>query len=408
VFLPHFIYQRDYESNLDFSNQLNRGMAFFQYLENHAEFGHYVADYYRTLQVKDYKDLSYNLLTVWGQADTVGPVGQRRAQISFSMITSFVNLAYIETLAINAVIPGYQDDQSFTLLREHPLLKIGPTEYIILSINLLTDHLYKAQVFAFKKFLKERGYTKNFLSTKGKEFMEDIYLRLIMGRCFPGYVNRDGDLAKTNDDKELCDYYSRDTHNLMLVEFKDVLLNADIKAGGDKEELDKELDIKFSANQSKSPKGITQLYNAVKYLDQRDITTDQLDRNSVTDIYPLIIYTDRSFGHDGINKKFSADFETLLSTLELTRLRVHGVTFINLNYFELHEPYFINGQINIFKIIDDYQIYVKEEGNSLTPFEVFSRSWIDANNIPDITGNQLFQQNLQFIMPHAADDGNPI
>ena len=233
--------------------------------------------------------------------------------------------------------------------------------------------------------------------------MEDIYLRGVMARCFPAFVNLNGDEARTDKGDELCDYYTRDGQNLLLVEFKDVLLNADIKAGAVKADIDKELDKKFSANQAGSPKGITQLFNAVKYLDQKDITEDALDRSTAIEVYPIIIYTDRSFGQDGINKQFSAKFDSLLSAGNLQHLNVNGITFINLNYFELHEPYLNSNLISLFTLIKEYHNYINTEGQGLTPFEVFSRTYFDEHDLPDITENPLLKQNLNLIMPEAQE-----
>ena len=46
VTITNFIYQRDYTSTLDFSNQIIRGIEFFKYLENDHIYGNYILDYY--------------------------------------------------------------------------------------------------------------------------------------------------------------------------------------------------------------------------------------------------------------------------------------------------------------------------------------------------------------------------
>ncbi|GAB2686632.1 hypothetical protein GCM10027037_05770 [Mucilaginibacter koreensis] len=399
IFLPHFIYQRDYESNLDFSNQLNRGVELFKYLESSTVYRPYVQGYYNSLQVKDYKDLFYNTLTVWAQAEIDGPVGDRRAQISFSQLLPLTNIAFIDTLAINGQLQNYKSDKSFTAIRQQPLFKIGPTEYLILDINFLNDKLYKGQLFSFNTFLKTNGYRGNFLSVKGKEFMEDIYFRALMLRCFPTFKNLNGDEAVKIDGGELCDHYARKVNKVLLIEFKDVLLNADIKENADSAAIDLELNKKFMANQSNSPKGITQLYNAVKYLETTDVVNDSLDRTSKTDIYPVIVYTDRSFGHDGINKKFRLEFRKLLEQDTWVNLHINDVCFVNLNYFEVHEQYLAGELIDIFKLFDEFGKYVDQPDNSLTRFEVFSRAYFEENDLPDIKDNPIFASNVAAIMP---------
>jgi len=300
-------------------------------------------------------------------------------------------------------LQDYQADRSFTLLREYPLFKIGPTEYLILDINFLNDKLYKGQLFSFNTFLKASGYRGNFLSIKGKDFMEDIYFRALMLRCFPAFKNLDGDQASKNNGEELCDHYARKVNKLLLIEFKDVLLNADIKENADIVAIYLELNKKFTANQSKSPKGITQLYNAVKYLETADVVNDTLDRGSITEVYPMIVYTDRSFGHDGINKKFKLQFRKMLEQDTWVNLKINDVSFVNLNYFEAHEQYLAREIIDIFKLLGQFASYVDQPNNSLTQFEVFSRAYFEENEVPNIHDNPVFSSNVALIMPPPID-----
>ena len=397
--LPYFIYQRDYISNLDFGNQINRSIAFFEYLESDDVFKMYIELYYANSQVKGYRELLYNILTTFSQVGVEGTVFERRHQISFSTLKDLVNLGYIETLAINPLIAESRFDADFKSIRQHPLYKIGPTEYLIMDINFLIDQLYKAQVFAFKAFIESKGYLENFLSVKGKDFMEDIYFRKIMLRCFPKYITLDGDHATKDNGDELCDYYIRDDNKVLLIEFKDVLLNAEVKVGADQKKIYAELDKKFIRNQKNKPKGVTQLHNAIVYLENNDIRQDVLSDMETLEIYPTVVYTDQSFGNDGLNEVFNQKFSDLIKVSNLNKLVVRGVTFINLNYFEVHEEYFLTGLIDIFDFLDGYQGYVKNPGLSNTSFEVYSRAYLRENNIPDLPRNTLLTQNLQQIIP---------
>lgn len=115
--------------------------------------------------------------------------------------------------------------------------------------------------------------------------MEDIYFRHIMERCFSSAIHLSGDDAKKNDGNEICDYYIRYGNNVILIEFKDVLLSAALKDQSDNDPIYKELDKKFYENQKKDPKAIQQLSNAASYLEDNNPEFDILPTENNIDVY---------------------------------------------------------------------------------------------------------------------------
>lgn len=404
ILLPNFIYQKDYASTTDFSNQITRSIKFFQYLENSEKYKEYVSQYYQHLKVRDSRDLTHNILTIFTQLGIGQPGEQRKQFIPLDNIISLVNINFIKSLSVNDTIRTYVPDNSFRLLRKQMLYHFDRNIFFLLDINFLIDQLYKAQVFSFKEFIEVLGYKGNFLSVKGKEFMEDIYFRHIMERCFSSGIHLAGDVAKKNDGNEICDYYIRYENNVIIVEFKDVLLSATLKEQSDKEPLYKELDKKFYENQKKDPKGIQQLFNAASYLENNNPEFDTLPTSGVINVYPVVIYTDLSFGYEGINKILNQKFNELTDSMEFEKLEIKDVTFINLNYFEVHEDYLKQGLINLFDIIAGYHSHILNEDSSTTPFEVYSRFYLKTN-IKNELGNPSFMlEVIKEIIPAAIDN----
>jgi len=395
VTMPSFIYQRDYTSTTDFSNQLIRGIKFFQYLENNPKYEKLVQNYYQSKNISGHLRMFRNLLILFTETKIGNDLVQKcqLANLYNYDIANEVDLKFIETLCINAEITNYKADQSFGILRNKFLYKINKYMFLILDINFLIDQLYKAQVFSFNNFLKSKGEKVDFLAEKGKEFTESIFLKDVLEACFPHYVTYYGDYCKNSNNEELCDAYIRENSKICLIEFKDVLLNATAKNSADKETLLAEFNKKFIANQTNRPKGITQLINAIKDIESNSILFDKSIPPKDIEIYPVIIYTDLSFGVEGVNKKFKEKFRIEITKLNIEHLVIKDVTFINLNFFELREDYFSHKFMNLFTMIDEYHLHTTESNYLLTPFEVFSRFYM-RNHVPQNLGQTTTYKEL--------------
>ncbi len=403
IILPNFIYQKDYTSTTDFSNQLTRGLKLFEYLEKSEKYSQYIEGYYKLLKVKNSNDLFHNILTVFTQVNITGDIAQRHQIIPLWNLEGFINTSYINTLAINPFINSYEADVNFSLLRNHILYEVGGIKliYFLLDINFLIDLLYKAQIFAFKDYIKNQGYKGNFLAEKGKEFMEDIYFRLIMEKCFPHLIGFSGDKAIKKDKNEISDYYLRKNEKIALIEFKDVLLGADVKEKGEKDGLYSALDTKFYENQKKDPKGIRQLLNGIEYIENNQIEFDSLIHLEKIEIYPIVIYTDLSFGYEGVNKILNKKFREELAKRSFNKIEVKNVTFINLSFFELHEDYLKQNRLDLFKMIDEFHLHVSNKDVSTTPFEVFSRFYMQENIKKDLGNPSFMLEVIKDFFPEA-------
>ncbi len=400
VTMPSFIYQKDYASSIDFSNQVTRGIAFFKYLESDPKYKDLVLEYYKSKNVNGYLRLFKNLMVLFTEINIGKDLVKRNqlANLQEYFIGKEVDLAYIDTLCINTVIANYTEDESFGILRNKFLFKLNKFQFLILNVNFLLDQFYKAQIFAFNAFLKSKNIKGEFLSEKGKNFTEGIYLPTVLNTCFPHFTRFYGDKCLNSKKEELCDAYLRESTKVCLIEFKDVLLNASVKNGADKEKLFAELEKKFLANQANKPKGVTQLLNAVKDIESNFIVFDSLAPKTSLKIYPIIIYTDTTFGIEGVNKYFKEKFAKEIDSLKLRHIIVKDVTFINLNYFEIHEDYFNQKYLDIFKVLNGYFEHTKGIKFALTPFEVFSRFYMNTYVPENLGSTSSFQKHIRNIL----------
>ncbi len=171
ITMPNFIYQRDYISSTDFSNQVTRGITFFKYLENDQKYKTLVKEYYETKNVSGYLRMFKNLMVLFSEINIGKDLDKRNQLVNLQeyYVSEEVDLAYIETLCINSEIATYLVDESFGILRSKFLYKINQYEFLILDVNFLLDQFYKAQIFSFNAFLKLKGIKVDFLSEKGEK-----------------------------------------------------------------------------------------------------------------------------------------------------------------------------------------------------------------------------------------------
>jgi len=399
ITVPSFIYQKDYASTTDFSNQITRGVLFFKYLEMHPKYKVLVQEYYQVRSIPGYLRMFKNLMVLFSELKIAGDLSERNQLVNLEeyVLTGDVDLSFIETLCINSYIKNYVGGKSFVQLREKFLYKSGKYIFFVLDVNFLIDNFYKAQIFSFNGFLKKKGIKDEFLSVKAKEFMEGSYLPQVIGRCFPDYSRYLGDECKNSKGEELCDVYIREGNKICLIEFKDILLNADAKNSGDKNILYAELDKKFLENQKKKPKGVTQLLNAVNDIEINGVLFDKDCPSSNLEIFPIILYTDFSFGIEGLNKVFKEKLNCKLNNFTFSKLRTNELTFINLSFFELHEEYLANKHLNIFAMLKEYHLHIKEPDYYLTPFESFSRFYMNKNISIEIGESSYYKQMLEDI-----------
>lgn len=375
IVITNFIYQKDYASTVDYANQVTRGVLFFRYLENDEVFGPHMKKFYEEKNVSGHLEMFRNLMALFTEIGIGQEFHKQLADFKNHVAVGFANPKYLETLCINNSILTYKVDQSFTTIRNTFLHKLDNYRYYILDVNFMIDHFYKAQVFAVNNFFRKEKITNEFLSIKGKDFSDSIYFPTVMNICFPRYTKYFGDQCKNSKKEELCDGYIRNGNKLILIEFKDVLLNASVKNAADKVKLFKEFQTKFVENQKGSPKGMSQLKAAIADIDENSVSFDPGLSLADLVIYPVIVYTDLSFGTDGLNEHYRDKFNQMITDLNLKNINVQNLTFINLNFFEFSQDYFAKGITDVFVYLENYQEHVKNKDFKLTPFEVFSRAY---------------------------------
>nr|WP_197486564.1 hypothetical protein [Mucilaginibacter sp. L294] len=371
IMLHNFIYQNDYKSNVDYSNQFTRAVRFFQYLDLHPKYGAHMPAFYKNLKITNASEFIFKIAAIFNQIIGIKEEGKGTI-ITMAGDPLEEHNQLLLRLAVDMSTFRYKKDESFRQFRNQMFFLTPNKKLILLDINFLIDFLYKTQVFALSKFFEKKSLN-NFLADKSIEFMEQRYLHEILNRCFPKAKKYSGKALIKKDKNELTDFVVTDGNKMLLIEFKDTILSAKSKNSGDKTVIADALDAKFLEDEG--PKGITQLKNAIKYLDNHTGNQNEFPFSEGSVIYPIVIYTDNAFGFDGINKIYKEKFCQLLQNEKVTVFEVKDVTFINLSFFEINEDYLKSGELDIFKLIEFYHEHTRLVDFSMTPFEVFATSY---------------------------------
>jgi hypothetical protein len=388
-----FMYQRDYFSTTEMHNQFVRGCLLFEFMEKHSDYGAIMPKYYQSQGVSGYQEMFGNLLLIFTQSFIVNEQGVRNNIIDLNDYQSLLNLKFVDNLSINESITTYKKDLNFSILRNKMLYKISAYKYLVLNINFLINYFYKTQIFSLNKFLTGQKITSDFLSVKAKKFMEDIYFKKIMTRCFKDSILHFGDTAVVTNNNELCDCNLREDNKIALFELKDVILNSVIKDSANIDEIIDAIKRKFLANEKNKAKGIGQLINAIKIVNNQILSFDpEINSSAPIEIFPVIMYTDDAFSCDGLNKILNNMFQEKSKDLQNCNIKVHPLTIINLNFLELFENFFSENHINLFSLIEKYHFHIATPDYHLTPFEIFSKFYLRDNISQDPDVPQLYSE----------------
>jgi len=374
VLLTHFIYQKDYTSNIDYSNQVTRGYYFFKYLEEHPIFSHHISAYYTQIGIQHRSELLLKFISAFTQILN----NNGKSIITLVGDISALHNQFLVQMAIDPTSFKVNHDDSFSQLRNQMFLRLPNNKLMLLDINFFIDQLYKTHVFGFNALMKTHG-EEGFLAKKGEEFTEKIYLPMIMQRCFPQATCLPGSALPNSKKNDLTDYVVQQDGRVLFIELKDILLPAGAKNAGDKDILFDALDEKLLENKKRKPKGIQQLAAGISELIAHADRFSSILTGTSDTIYPVLIYTDNALGYEGMNKKYRAPFRELLEEVSVIDYTVRDVVFINLSFFEHYEDLLKTGQLDIFLLIDDYLQHVTHPNTAIVPFEVFAAAYRKGN-----------------------------
>lgn len=265
------------------------------------------------------------------------------------------------------------DNPDYMVFRGKPYIRMKKHHYAITNMTFVVEHIYNSVYFELKNLRKDADFMND------DEFRQFYTTEFSQKYMFEGYVNRilphstqfsitgsqcDDELEKARkkgintDGIVPPDYYIRVPEGCIVFEFKDALTNAKVKESRDADKLFADIKKKFFENERGSHKGITQLLDSAKAIQEGSFFFDKPSPDSM--VYPVLVVDNPVYTMRGMH--------TLLEYMMRDEGRKRGMrsdtlkplVLMDVATLKLYSDYLnSNGFVNTF---ESYYKYVDSNG----------------------------------------------
>lgn len=267
---------------------------------------------------------------------------------------------------MSTITGDFDETDGLRAIQSKPVYRLAEGKYAILFSRFFVDKLFQGMLFDMAAALasagtyedKVRAY-KSLKQQVGERFSEQylLYRTLYttLSRRLP--VRLTGEALHKILKSGEPDYYARRNNRVFVFEFKDVRLDAKTKSSCDYETIRQKLYTCFVENEDGRPKGVKQLANVIeKKLPEILEKADTAAPNGGLKVYPILVYTDGGFDIEGINYYLNEEFRKTLGEFD-SRFQVKYLVMVNLNLLMKLENFFVNGKIELDKVVNEYLAY---------------------------------------------------
>jgi hypothetical protein len=365
LLLPQQIEFCDIEYSKDYKFEIIRICLLLEYLSNNQDTSNWVSLLLRKYNLPNWESYVRFLLDLF-----MGALIKEQDATPYFRLDSENDYAYNIVRELTVSTDNYHSSNDLQGLRAKPIYHVKDLTYLIMSSNMFMDKFYQSFLFDFANILKaEKNVTKiggypDLKSWIGDNFSESWLFYPIMNRCFDSYKHYAGKDIKRELNGGEPDFYVRRGNNLLIFEFKDVLLNADTKHSNDYDKICNELSELFlvsthdkqSKKEKTKAKGVRQLLNVIS--NKLPVILSKFDKVESPygfNVYPIIVYVDRHFGCECINNIVNNLFakEQPSHTID-NRFKIKPLVMVPLEELTIYEDYFHRGQLNIVDLIESY------------------------------------------------------
>ena len=254
-------------------------------------------------------------------------------------------------------------EDDFVNIRNYPVYKKTDGTYIVLNPFFIMDKFTISLKFFLVKFFGNniRGDFSNFYN---KDFSEKFLMKKLFDSIFDyKYFVKKKTLGE-EEAKDEPDYYFRYNNKIFIFEYKDILINKNVKVSRDIEIILSELKKKLLQNKT-SDKGIGQLVKHINNIDNNEFPFDDgIKTNKSLKIYPILVLSDRKLEILGINYQFNQWFRDELDGLSHKNIKIQDLVVMSLDSFIVFEDKFKKDKKNFIKMLDEHIIKMKKSEKS--------------------------------------------
>lgn len=322
--------------------------------------------------------------------------------------TTQEDLIFVEKLSVGEYLKS--DDLDFRIVRSSPLIKTDSNKFRVSHPLFFTDKLYKGLYFEFSSINSMLGNEgiKEFRSFYTTNFSEKYLLYRVMEYCLKGrYFAKTGDGLDMQGIKGAPDYYIRNGKHVMLVENKDVLINAGVKENPNFINLEAELKVKF-LKKNNTNVGISQIVDNVERVLQKQNSYDTNYNEKNVVIYPVLIVHDIAFDCPALNQLFQDWFSKLISELSEKGIdtgNVKPLCVLNIDTLIRCAEILRLGKVSLFELVGIYYSTISKTKNKFKTQEEFQdfvtskslpstkiiENWLDINRHKFPTSNKILE-----------------
>ena len=303
---------------------------------------------------KNYLDGIYNNFNVANQKELLTRVAELYVNVAkivgknrFFEVKDNNQQNFLDSLIAKEI--KIEDD--FINIRNYPVYKKTDGTYIVLNPFFIMDKFtISLKIFLASFFGNSiQGKFSNFYN---KDFSEKFLMYNLFESIFDyKYFVKKKTLGE-EEAKDEPDYYFRYNNKIFIFEYKDILINKNVKVSRDIEIILSELKKKLLQNKT-SDKGIGQLVKHINNIDNNEFPfDDRIKTNKSLKIYPILVLSDRKLEILGINYQFNQWFRDELGDLSHKNIKVQDLVVMSLDSFIVFKNKFKQNKENFRKMLD--------------------------------------------------------
>ncbi|WP_311326769.1 hypothetical protein [Capnocytophaga sputigena] len=318
-------------------------------------------------QYKNYLDGIYNNFNVANQKELLTRVAELYVNVAINVgkygffeVKDNNQQNFLDSLIAKKI--KVEDD--FINIRNYPVYKKTDGTYIVLNPFFIMDKFTISLKFFLVKSFWDNNIQGDFSNFYNKDFSEKFLMYNLFESIFDyKYFVKKKTLGE-EEAKDEPDYYFRYNNKIFIFEYKDILINKNVKVSRDIEIILSELKKKLLQDKS-SNKGIGQLVKHINNIDNNEFPFDDgIKTNKSLKIYPILVLSDRKLEILGINYQFNQWFRDELDDLSHKNIKVQDLVVMSLDSFIVFKNKFKQDKENFRKMLDEHIIEMKKSEKS--------------------------------------------
>ena len=273
----------------------------------------------------------------------------------------------------DALIPE-GDNPDFMAFRGKPFIRLKKHHYAITNQSFVIEHMFNSVYFELKQYRKDAGFLND------DEFRQFYTTEFSQKYMFEGYVkgllplSTQFSISGSQCDIELenarkngintdgivpPDYYIRVPEGCIVFEYKDALTNAKVKESRDAEKLFADIKKKFFENEKGSHKGVTQLLDSAKAIQEGSFFFDKTYPDSI--VYPVLVVDNPVYTMRGMHTLLDYMMREECTRRGMRSDTIKPLVLMDVATLKLYADYLNTS--GLIKAFDTYYKYVDPNGD---------------------------------------------